>query len=90
MCEDSDRRTGAKAKEQRGEDERLMENQERAGSAYVPAESRQIDQHSGPPWGGPSMRHIMEAGKAKEQGSQQDLRDNPVHDATSQAASSSQ
>ncbi|KAF2710487.1 hypothetical protein K504DRAFT_263558 [Pleomassaria siparia CBS 279.74] len=67
------RRFRDKIKEQKEETEREAENQRRAGSSYASPEPREIDQRhelSGLPWGGLSMRHIVESGKSKEQRSQ--------------------
>jgi hypothetical protein len=63
-----------------------MENQRRAGSAYATPEPENIDTSqalSGLPWGGISMRHIVEKGKSKEQSSQRNSRESSVHEGAS-------
>lgn len=50
-----------------------MENQLRAGYSYSTPEPESLGGDynlSGLPWGGPSMKHIVAQGKAKQQGSQ--------------------
>ncbi|KAF2644195.1 hypothetical protein P280DRAFT_356744, partial [Massarina eburnea CBS 473.64] len=67
------RRFREKTREQKEEAGREMENQQRAGNAYASPEPGDIDQSrelSGLPWGGISMKHIVETGKIKEQNSQ--------------------
>ncbi|KAF2016059.1 hypothetical protein BU24DRAFT_492222 [Aaosphaeria arxii CBS 175.79] len=80
-----------KQREQKEETEREMENQRRAGGSYASPEPGDIDpgqELSGLPWGGISMRHIVEAGKNKEQNSQQSSRENSVHAASRNGGSS--
>ncbi|KAF2452486.1 hypothetical protein BDY21DRAFT_294556 [Lineolata rhizophorae] len=81
-----------KQKEQREDDAREQENQRRAGSAYATAEAGELDSGtnlSGLPWGGMSMKHIVETGKTKEQHSQQSSRENSVYAAASRTGGSS-
>ena len=55
-----------------------MENQLRAGYSYSTPEPEDLGGDynlSGLPWGGPSMKHIVERGKAKQQDSQAGSRD---------------
>ncbi|KAI4941893.1 hypothetical protein J4E86_010404 [Alternaria arbusti] len=62
------RRFRDKVKEQKEETERDDENQRQAGSAYASPEPEKMDARqvlSGLPWGGISMRHIVETGKSK-------------------------
>ncbi|KAF2094046.1 hypothetical protein NA57DRAFT_60695 [Rhizodiscina lignyota] len=69
-----------KNKEQKEERERDLQNQERAASSYSTPEPSEIDagtELSGLPWGGPSLQHVISAGKERERAS------------TSQAGSSS-
>ncbi|KAH4990660.1 hypothetical protein HBI71_115930 [Parastagonospora nodorum] len=76
------RRFRDKAKEQREESDREAENQRRASSAYASPEPEDIENShtlSGLPWGGISMRHVVEKGKNKEQSSGQSSRENSVH-----------
>ncbi|XTI86730.1 hypothetical protein V2W45_1329516 [Cenococcum geophilum] len=83
---------GEKVKEQKEETEREVENQKRAGSSYASPEPGDLDpgrELSGLPWGGISMRHIVEAGKTKEQNSQQSSRENSVYAAASRTGGSS-
>jgi hypothetical protein len=66
--------TGEKAKEKRETEERDAENQQRAGLAYITPRSGDIvadSNLSGLPWGGVSMRHIIERGQTREAESQQ-------------------
>lgn len=86
------RRFREKVREQKEETEREVENQKRAGSSYASPEPGDLDpgrELSGLPWGGISMRHIVEAGKTKEQNSQQSSRENSVYAAASQTGGSS-
>jgi hypothetical protein len=79
-------------REQKEETERDVENQRRAGSSYATPEPGDIDpgnELSGLPWGGISMRHIVEAGKSKEQSSQRSSRENSVYAAASRTGGSS-
>lgn len=69
-------------KEQKEETNRDAENKRRAGSSYATPEPEDIDTSetlSGLPWGGISMKHIVETGKTKEQNSQQSSRENSVY-----------
>jgi hypothetical protein len=73
---------GDKIKEQKEDTEREVENQRRAGSSYTSPELEKIDHGhnlSGLPWGGISMKHIMQAGKHREQNSQHSSQDNSVY-----------
>ncbi|KAF1996079.1 hypothetical protein P154DRAFT_444076 [Amniculicola lignicola CBS 123094] len=86
------RRFRDKVREQKEETEREVENQRRAGSSYTAPEPGEIDQNrdlSGLPWGGISMRHIVETGKTKEQSSQRSSRENSVYAAASRTGGSS-
>ncbi|CAO2649005.1 Nn.00g099540.m01.CDS01 [Neocucurbitaria sp. VM-36] len=84
------RRFRDKVKEQKEETEREAENQRRAGSSYASPEPENIDNNptlSGLPWGGISLKHIVETGKNKEQSSQQssrESRENSVYGSASQ------
>jgi hypothetical protein len=69
-----------------------VENQRRAGSSYASPEPGDIDQNrelSGLPWGGISMKHIVETGKTKEQNSQRSSRESSVYAAASRTGGSS-
>ena len=84
--------TGDKAKEQREDAEREVENQQRAGGAYTSPQAGQLDsgrELSGLPWGGISMGHIVESGKNKEQSSQKSSPQNSVYAAASRTGGSS-
>lgn len=84
--------TGDKAREQKEEAEREAENQRRAGGSYTSPDPRHIDQSrdlSGLPWGGVSMRHIVETGKTQEEKSQRSSRDSSVYAAASRTGGSS-
>ncbi|KAF2265615.1 hypothetical protein CC78DRAFT_543144 [Lojkania enalia] len=86
------RRFRDKVREQKEETEREMENQRRAGNSYATPEPSDLDQSrelSGLPWGGISMRHVVEAGKNKEQNSQRSSRENSVYAAASRTGGSS-
>ena len=66
----ADATTGDKQKDQKEETDRHGVNQRRAGSSYVSPEPEEIESDhnlSGLPWGGISMRYIVESGKTKEQ-----------------------
>lgn len=79
-------------KEQKEEANREVENQRRAGSAYASPEPDDLDTGrdlSGLPWGGLSMRHVVEAGKSKEQSSHHSSRENSVYGSTSGRGGSS-
>ncbi|KAF2842987.1 hypothetical protein M501DRAFT_924581 [Patellaria atrata CBS 101060] len=87
------RKFRAKAKEQKEEAVREVENQQRAGSAYAspnPSELESRGELSGLPWGGVSMRHIVETGKSKTENSQQSSRETSVYAAASRSGGSSQ
>lgn len=90
ICLSTDNHSGDKVKEQKEETEREVENQRRAGSSYASPEPENIDNNqtlSGLPWGGISMKHIVETGKNKEQNSQQssrESRENSVYGSASQ------
>ncbi|KAF1845947.1 uncharacterized protein K460DRAFT_282787 [Cucurbitaria berberidis CBS 394.84] len=80
------RRFRDKVKEQKEEAEREEENRRRAGSSYASPEPETMDNNqtlSGLPWGGISMKHIVETGKNKEQNSQQSSQDNSVQGSSS-------
>ncbi|CAN9100040.1 hypothetical protein CC77DRAFT_1060880 [Alternaria alternata] len=80
------RRFRDKIKEQKEETERNAENQRRAGSSYASPEPENIDASqslSGLPWGGISMKHIVEKGKSKEQSSQRNSRESSIHEGAS-------
>jgi hypothetical protein len=69
QCTSTDRYPGAKNKEQKEERERDLQNQERAASSYSTPEPSEIDAStdlSGLPWGGPSLQHVISAGKERE------------------------
>ncbi|KAF2749954.1 hypothetical protein M011DRAFT_397769 [Sporormia fimetaria CBS 119925] len=87
------RRFRDKVREQKEEAEREAENQRRAGSAYASPEPGDLDPKdttlSGLPWGGISMRHIVETGKHKDQSSQRSSRETSVYAAASRAGGSS-
>jgi len=86
------RRFRDKVKEQKEESDREIENRKRAGSAYASPEPDEIEtgrQLSGLPWGGISMKHVVEAGKNKEQSSQQSSRENSVYGSASGRGGSS-
>jgi len=86
------RRFRDKVREQKEDADREVENQRRAGSAYASPEPGDLDpgrELSGLPWGGLSMRHIVETGKTKEQNSQQSSRENSVYAAASRTGGSS-
>ncbi|KAG9196402.1 hypothetical protein G6011_01523 [Alternaria panax] len=75
------RRFRDKMKELKEETERDMVNQRRAGSSYASPEPENINTSqslSGLPWGGISMRHIVEKGKSKEQSSQRSSRESSI------------
>ncbi|KAH7072888.1 hypothetical protein BKA63DRAFT_53099 [Paraphoma chrysanthemicola] len=79
------RRFRDKAKEQKEEADREAENRRRAGSSYASPEPEDIETNhnlSGLPWGGISMKHVVETGKNKEQSSQQSSRENSVYRTT--------
>ncbi|RMZ74010.1 basic leucine zipper transcription factor domain-containing [Pyrenophora seminiperda CCB06] len=64
------RRFRDRIKEQKEESEREVENQKRAQGSYVSPEPESINTDavlSGLPWGGISMKYIVEQGKRREQ-----------------------
>ncbi|KFY13864.1 hypothetical protein V491_06235 [Pseudogymnoascus sp. VKM F-3775] len=72
-----------KAKDQKESRDRDAENQLHAGYAYTSPDPDDIGletELSGLPWGGPSMRHIVERGKATQGGSRQGSRDYSFYD----------
>ncbi|KAF3039976.1 hypothetical protein E8E11_004391 [Didymella keratinophila] len=72
----------AKAREQREDAEREVENQRKAANSYTPPEASQLEDHhnlSGLPWGGISFRHVVATGQEKERSSQQSSRENSVY-----------
>ncbi|KAF2031793.1 hypothetical protein EK21DRAFT_39930, partial [Setomelanomma holmii] len=86
------RRFRDKVKEQKEEVDREIENRRRAGSAYASPDPEDIDTNhnlSGLPWGGISMKHVVETGKSKEQSSQQSSRENSVYGSTSRTTDGS-
>lgn len=83
---------GDKVREQKEEQEREVENQRRAGSSYTSPDPENIDQTrnlSGLPWGGISMKHIVETGKTREEKSQRSSRESSVYAAASRTGGSS-
>ncbi|KFY20483.1 hypothetical protein V493_07673, partial [Pseudogymnoascus sp. VKM F-4281 (FW-2241)] len=67
-----------KAKDQKESRDRDAENQLHAGYSYTSPDPDDLGfetELSGLPWGGPSMRHIVERGKATTGGSRQGSRD---------------
>lgn len=84
--------TGDKIREQKEETEREAENQRRAGSSYAAPDPENIDHNrelSGLPWGGISMRHIVESGKSREEKSQRSSRESSEYAAASRTGGSS-
>lgn len=70
----TDSPTGAKTKQKKEEKELQLRNQEHAGSAYTassPSELADKGDLSGLPWGGPSMSHMLQTGKARESSTSQ-------------------
>lgn len=83
---------GDKVREQKEEAEREVENQRRAASSYTSPDPYNIDQRrdlSGLPWGGISMRHIVETGRNREEKSQRSSRESSVYAAASHTGGSS-
>lgn len=83
---------GDKVKEQKEEADRDAENQQRAGSSYTSPDPDRIDQSqdlSGLPWGGISMKHIVESGRTREEKSQRSSRESSVYAAASRTGGSS-
>ncbi|MCJ1317484.1 hypothetical protein MMC15_002809 [Xylographa vitiligo] len=67
-----------KEKRKREDDARIAENQQAAGSAYAAPNARDLAPNANPaglPWGSVSIKHVLEAGKAKEQREQQASRE---------------
>ncbi|MCJ1414990.1 hypothetical protein MMC32_001320 [Xylographa parallela] len=67
-----------KEKRKREDDARIAENQQAAGSAYAAPNARDLAPNANPvglPWGSVSIKHVLEAGKAKEQRVQQASRE---------------
>ncbi|MCJ1396362.1 hypothetical protein MMC18_009252 [Xylographa bjoerkii] len=67
-----------KEKQKREDDARIAENQQAAGSAYAAPNARDLAPNANPvglPWGSVSIKHVLEAGKAKEQRAQQASRE---------------
>ncbi|OAG00381.1 uncharacterized protein CC84DRAFT_1180402 [Paraphaeosphaeria sporulosa] len=86
------RRFRDKVREQKEEAEREVENQRRAGSSYAAPDPENIEQNrdlSGLPWGGISMKHIVETGKSREEKSQRSSRESSVYAAASRTGGSS-
>jgi hypothetical protein len=83
---------GDKVRDQKEQTEREVENQRRAGSSYASPDPENIDQKqdlSGLPWGGISMKHIVETGKSREEKSQRSSRESSVYAAASRTGGSS-
>ena len=79
-------RAGEKVRQQREESERNAENQRRAGGSYSTAEPEEVDSgEEGLPWGSISLRHVITAGRTKEQSS----RESSIYAAASKAGGSS-
>ncbi|CAI6341732.1 unnamed protein product [Periconia digitata] len=86
------RRFRGNKREQKEEAEREADNQRRAASSYSTPEPGDMEQNhdlSGLPWGGISMKYIVEAGKTKEQNSQRSSRESSVYAAASRTGGSS-
>ncbi|KAF1971497.1 hypothetical protein BU23DRAFT_581611 [Bimuria novae-zelandiae CBS 107.79] len=87
------RRFRDKVRGQKEEAEREVENQRRAGSSYTSPDPDHIDHNrelSGLPWGGISMRHIVETGRTREEEkSQRSSRESSVYAAASRTGGSS-
>lgn len=78
-----DNYAGDKIREQKEEAEREVENQKRAGGSYVPPEPANIETDhtlSGLPWGGISMKYIVEQGRRREQMARQSSCLDPVYE----------
>ena len=80
--------TGSKRRREDEEKARIAENQQAAGSAYTApsAEDLESSEPTGLPWGSVSIKHVFEAGKAREKQSQHASREGSV--VMSQGASS--
>ncbi|KAK1919613.1 hypothetical protein P3342_001905 [Pyrenophora teres f. teres] len=79
------RRFRDKTKEQKEENVRDAENQEKAGGSYVSPEPGSFDTDqtlSGLPWGGISMKYIVEQGRRREQIYRQSACLNPRYEGT--------
>lgn len=88
------RRYRQKTKDEREAKERNLTNQQLAGSAYNAPDPEDFEAYpsrhlSGLPWGGVSMKHIVETGKAKEQSSHESSRETSVYAAGSRTGGSS-
>ncbi|MCJ1471885.1 hypothetical protein MMC13_000526 [Lambiella insularis] len=62
-----------KEKRKREDDARIAENQQAAGSAYAAPNPKDLAPNANPtglPWGSVSIKHVYEAGKAKEKAQQ--------------------
>ena len=67
--------TGEREKQKRRDESGIAANQAAAGSAYAHPEAEDLEPNADPaglPWGSVSLKHVFEAGKAKEKGSQRD------------------
>ncbi|EUC41578.1 hypothetical protein COCMIDRAFT_105765 [Bipolaris oryzae ATCC 44560] len=76
------RRFRDRVREQREEAEREEENQRKAGASYAQPKPEEIDTDhslSGLPWGGISMKHMVEQGKQRRRGSQKDVNNGSTH-----------
>lgn len=61
---------GRRSRQRIQEEQRERENVQRAGSAYEAPNPEDLDGHqemSGLPWGGLSLKHVFETGRAKEE-----------------------
>ena len=84
MC--TDQAIGDKVRQQREDSERNAENQRRAGGAYSTVDTEDLDvNEEGLPWGSISLRHVIKAGRTKEQSS----RETSIYAAASKAGGSS-
>lgn len=73
---------GDKLKEQKQETKREAENQQRASGSYATPDPNEIDTShhlSGLPWGGISIKHIVETGIIKQQNSLQTSQENSTY-----------
>ncbi|KAL6706910.1 hypothetical protein ACN47E_005053 [Coniothyrium glycines] len=85
------RRFRDKVKEQREETQLDLQNRQRAGGSYATPEPEAIDTNrtlSGLPWGGISMKHIVEKGKTRAQISQRSSREGSVAEGSTRTAGS--
>lgn len=64
---------GSKRRREDEERARIAENQQAAGSAYTAPSTEDLEssEPTGLPWGSVSIKHVLEAGKAREKQSQQ-------------------